>query len=109
MSKLDRYPIPKVEDLFANLSGGRTFTKIDLKSGIPANTAGGRISEIRGYKYPPHKGLFNYTRLPFGVSSAPGIFQRVMEGLLQGNTKDTAKVYFEKYLCKLRFRYGVWS
>ena len=30
VSKLDRYPIPKVEDLFANLSGGRTFTKIDL-------------------------------------------------------------------------------
>ena len=31
-----------------------------------------------------HKGLFQYTRLPFGISSAPAIFQRVMEGLLQG-------------------------
>ena len=31
-----------------------------------------------------HKGLFCYTRLPFGISSAPGIFQRVMESLLQG-------------------------
>ena len=31
-----------------------------------------------------HKGLFQYTRLPFGISSAPGIFQRVMESLLQG-------------------------
>ena len=30
------------------------------------------------------KGLFRYTRLPFGVSSAPGIFQRVMENVLQG-------------------------
>ena len=30
-----------------------------------------------------HKGLFRYSRLPFGVSSAPGIFQRVMENLLQ--------------------------
>ena len=29
-----------------------------------------------------HKGLFQYNRLPFGVSSAPGIFQRVMESLL---------------------------
>ena len=27
-----------------------------------------------------HKGLFKYTRLPFGISSAPGIFQRVMAG-----------------------------
>ena len=31
-----------------------------------------------------HKGLFRYNRLPFGISSAPGIFQRVMENLLRG-------------------------
>ena len=31
-----------------------------------------------------HKGLFAYNRLPFGVSSAPGIFQRTIESLLKG-------------------------
>ena len=31
-----------------------------------------------------HKGLFRYNRLPFGVASAPAIFQRTMESLLQG-------------------------
>jgi hypothetical protein len=30
VSKLDRYPIPKIEDLFAKLSGGQLFTKLDL-------------------------------------------------------------------------------
>ena len=30
------------------------------------------------------KGLFRYTRLPFGVASAPGVFQRVMEEILHG-------------------------
>ena len=30
-----------------------------------------------------HKGLFQYTRVPYGISSAPGIFQRNMENLLQ--------------------------
>ena len=29
------------------------------------------------------KGLFEYVRLPYGVSSAPGIYQRIMEQLLQ--------------------------
>ena len=31
-----------------------------------------------------HRGLFQYNWLPFGVASAPGIFQRVMESLLSG-------------------------
>ena len=31
-----------------------------------------------------HKGLYRYNRLPFGISSAPSIFQRTMETLLQG-------------------------
>ena len=31
-----------------------------------------------------HKGLFRYTWLPFGISSAPGIFQRVIESIIQG-------------------------
>ena len=31
-----------------------------------------------------HKGLFRYNRLPFGVASAPSIFQRTMEGILRG-------------------------
>ena len=31
-----------------------------------------------------HRELFRYNRLPYGISSAPGIFQRTMETLLQG-------------------------
>ena len=30
VSKLDQYPIPKIEDLFATLSGGKAFTKLAL-------------------------------------------------------------------------------
>ena len=29
-SKLDRYPIPRIQDLFATLAGGKTFTKLDM-------------------------------------------------------------------------------
>ena len=30
VSQLHRYPIPKIEDIFATLQGGKTFTKLDL-------------------------------------------------------------------------------
>ena len=77
VSKLDRYPIPKVEDLFAALAGGKVFSKIDLTQAyqqLPLDDASKQYVVIN-----THKGLFRYTRLPFGSSSAPGIFQRVRE------------------------------
>ena len=43
-----------------------------------------------------HKGLFSYQRLPFGVSSVPGIFQRAMVTLLQGIPR--ALVYLDDIL-----------
>ena len=73
--KLDQYPILKVEDLFAMLDKGDTFTK----SGLPTTYIRQGISEIS-----THNGLFRDTRLPYGVSSVPGIFQRAIEMLLQG-------------------------
>ena len=79
-SKLDKYPIPKIEDLFAKMSGGKTFTKLDMSQAyqqVPLEKNSRKYVVIN-----THRGLFQYNRLPFGVSSAPGIFQRIMESLL---------------------------
>ena len=43
-SKLDTYPIPKMEDLFATLLGGCVFSKINLSQ--PAVTAGQRVLAV---------------------------------------------------------------
>jgi len=82
VSTLDKYPIPKVEDLFSTLVGGKVFSKIDLSQAYQQLLL---ADESKQYVViNTHKGLFRYTHLPFGVSSAPGIFQRVMENVLQG-------------------------
>ena len=93
-SRLDKYPIPIIEDLFAKMSGGTKFTKLDLSQVYQQV----RLDE-ESKKYVvinTHKGLFQYNRLPFGVSSAPGIFQRVMESLL-GNIPGVV-VYIDDIL-----------
>ena len=81
-SKLDKYPIPKIEDLFAQLAGRRSFSKLDMSQAYQQLVLD---EESREYVViNTHRGPFRYNRLPFGVSSAPGIFQRVMESVLKG-------------------------
>jgi len=78
----DSYPLPRVDELLANLSGGKYFSKLDMSQAylqLPLD------NESREYvTVNTHKGLYRYNRLPFGVSSAPSIFQKTMESLLQG-------------------------
>ena len=76
------YPLPRIEDLFASLKGGQEFTKLDVAHAylqILLAEASQKYVTIN-----THRGLFKYTRLPFGVSAAPAIFQRTMESILQG-------------------------
>ena len=82
VSQTDPYPLPRIEDIFALLSGGKLFTKLDLAHAyqqIPLTEDSKQYTTIN-----THKGLFRYNRLPFGVASAPAIFQRTMDSLLQG-------------------------
>lgn len=81
-SKLDRYPIPRIQDLFATLAGGKKFSKLDMSQAYQQIKLD---KDSQAYvTINTHQGLFAYKRLPFGVASAPGIFQRVMECLLKG-------------------------
>ena len=89
-AKLEKYPIPQIEELFASLAGGKAFSKLDLSHAylrIPLDEVSRCYVTIS-----THKGLFEYLRLPFGVASAPLIFQRVMENLLQGISHGSASV-----------------
>lgn len=77
---VDTYPIPRLEDLFSKLSGGTIFSKLDMSQAYAQ-----LVLDEKSKPYTvinTQRGLFAYNRLCFGISSAPGIFQRAVEQLL---------------------------
>ncbi|XP_015109328.1 uncharacterized protein K02A2.6-like [Diachasma alloeum] len=80
--KVDKYPIPRISDLLSKINEGKVYGKIDLSHAyqqVELDKDSQLLTNISTYK-----GLFAYKRLCFGVASAPGLFQRLMEKLLSG-------------------------
>ena len=79
---IEHYPLPKPQDLFASLAGGQKFSKLDLNQAylqIPLEEESQKYVTVN-----THRGLYRYTRLPFGISTAPAVFQKAMDTMLQG-------------------------
>lgn len=71
--EVDRHPIPRVDNPLNSLQKGDTYSKIDLPQAyqqVRLDEGSKKLCTIS-----THKGLFVYNRIPFGISSAPGIFQ----------------------------------
>ena len=81
-TKLEQYPIPHVEDLFSALSGGKYYSKLDMSRAYQQINLEEDSKQFVVIN--THKVLYKNNRLLFSVSSAPAMFQRVMESLLQG-------------------------
>ena len=79
---VDQYPLPKPSDLMTCLTGGTIFTKLDLTAAYQQMMLDEESSKMVVVN--THQVLYHYTRLPFGVASAPAVFQRAMDSILQG-------------------------
>ncbi|XP_060077413.1 uncharacterized protein K02A2.6-like [Ylistrum balloti] len=79
---VDQYPLPKIDDIFATLAGGQHFTKIDLRNAYLQMVV--REEDRHYLTINTHRGLFQYNRLVFGIASAPAIWQRSIDQILQG-------------------------
>ena len=76
----DCYPTPVASDLIARTKGARMFSKLDLQSGFHQL----RIREGDQHKtaFVTPGGQYEWVTCPFGLSNAPGYFQRLMNDIL---------------------------
>ncbi|BHF84812.1 hypothetical protein SprV_0902796400 [Sparganum proliferum] len=81
------YPLPVPTDIFTQLNGGTCFAKLDLADAYLHIEVAPALREL--LTIITHRGLFQYTRLPFGFKTAPALFQRTMNAMLSG-IPDTA-------------------
>ena len=77
---MDAYPLPRIQDVLDQMAGSAVFSLIDLRQGfhqIPMDP-----DSISLTAFVTHTGLYEYTRMPFGLKTAPGVFQRAMNEAL---------------------------
>ncbi|GJV33504.1 putative reverse transcriptase domain-containing protein, partial [Tanacetum coccineum] len=84
----NRYPLPRIDDLFDQLQGLRYFSKIDLRSGYHQLRV--HEDDIPKTAFQTRYEHFEFTVMPFGLTNTPGVFMDLMNRV--------CKPYLDKFV-----------
>ena len=96
ITRKDAYPLPRVDDTLDTLASCKWFTTLDLLSGYWQVEVDEKDREKTAFSTPD--GLFEFTRMPFGLCNAPATFQRLMDLVLAGLQWYNCLVYLDDIL-----------
>ena len=78
----EHYPLPTIEDVATRLHGAKVFTKLDVRNGFWHIKLDDSSTYLTTFNTP--FGRYRWKRMPFGIRSAPEVFQRRMHELIEG-------------------------
>ena len=92
----DKFPLPRIDDMLAALSGCKYFTKLDAACGywqVPMEE-----SSIPKTAFICTEGLFEFLVMPFGLTNAPATYQRMMQDILSDLLWRTCMAFLDDNL-----------